>query len=325
MHTSTPRGFSNCGAVADATNGIGPRESLAPLPGIADSRGMIRSPLSPVRTRVITSQSSIESAVRSVLAEIGPSVVGRAIEAGIHLPSHITVSANERTSRHNGETVCTTAGHLVRLTLPADPSVRWLRHLLAHEMGHVLIGQILGADDARGLVGEYVAERIGWEIVLRAGLLPGHEVAIPNPRIGQDRWLKELVEIVERLSRIPASERDPLARVSAPVEGLWRRRFIACYTLARSEAYALAVEHALGVNLPGPTLPPALKSALNDTVAGLIESPLPEQADADVLDEYLVLVGSVASSRLRDLVWVLVETLVAGNRDEFIRLASSAA
>jgi hypothetical protein len=202
--------------------------------------------------------------------------------------------------------------------LPDRPRIALVRHLLAHELGHVIVGQVLGADPtAKGVVAEYVAERLAWEITAAAGLRARLEVEIPHPRTGQNLWLRSLVAIVGRRSDTPAPDRFAPAGPGRQDE---RWLFEGSYRLLRAEAYALGVEQATGLVLGGPALPSALTAALATVIAPLLAEPLPRQADSGTLEEYLVLVGTVVAARQREFLTEL-EPLVMTHRTDFLRLA----
>ena len=283
-----------------------------------------RSPLSPVRLRLLA-PAALQPVLRSVIAELGPAFVHRATSAGIRLPDHLIIVATiwDR-EKGGGETLPMPAGYRLVLSLPDRPSLAELRHLLAHELGHALIGQVLAGDPVgKGLVPEYVAELLAWEIVAEAGLHAGTEVTISNQRIGRNRWLPDLLEISEQLEALP--DREKIGLDSVAERRFKSRLFVACYALVRAEAYALAVEQALGLSLDREELPAALETAIVETAAVLSAWPLPPRANAAALEEYLVLAGSAAEAKLRGLVRFVIEPLIEANRAEFLRLAPALA
>lgn len=185
--------------------------------------------------------------IRGALADLGPAYARRSLKAGIGLPTFLGINARVGATRE-GKGACdpTPHGYRVSLTLPVAPEMPAVRHLLAHELSHVLIDRPLrSASPNKGLIDEYLAERIAWEIIAEAGLVPGSDVLISNQRPAQLHWLRPLVAIATRLAATTSRARVTRGKTAYRRDQNWLWEI--AYGLTRGEVYALGTEHALGI------------------------------------------------------------------------------
>jgi hypothetical protein len=273
------------------------------------------------RGRVVV-RAEAAAPIREAAAEAGAAFLARATSGNIALPTFLMVSVTTEPGRPVIDAVFTwtRVGQRISIKIPTEVDLPELRHVLAHELGHVLIGGVLGQDlTSKGPYSEYVAERLGWEIGALAGWRPGIDQAIQNLRPNQLHWLPELVKLA-RTDRHRHGEAIEDVALLPRIERRWWIR--AADSFIKPEAYALGTEHALGIELEPVELPAVVRADFAHILDPVIHESdrLPRGADGPTLEEFVVLVGSGVQQRYSKWSRQLPgQTLT--HADEFLRLA----
>jgi hypothetical protein len=152
-------------------------------------------------------------------------------------------------------------------------------------LAHVLIQTWVPDDQlTRGPAGEYAAERIGWEILVDAGLKPHTDVFVSPERHNQLAWLPIIARIIDEMRSTPWRPGDD----DTPHLRARSRLFRAGWTLCRSEAYRRG-QHDAGlealdnVGIPGP-----LRQELNRVFRSLATCPFPAVITRESMHEFFL-------------------------------------
>lgn len=255
----------------------------------------------------------------ALLETLGPAFQARARALGIEL----TIPFVVRLEFHGEPGVDGT-------TLQDETTGRWslvlkvaqnyqpatLRHVMAHELGHVLLAHVLDELAMRVTSGEYLAERLGLEIA------PLTTWKVGDVASDQMLWrvassdLSSLIPAVQAV----AAEQPDAKRWTLPVPHL-ALMFQATVWICKGEAYNLAFEHGTGMIPSRPALPTPLVAAIAAAMEPIASEALPAGAKREVIVDYATRVAASVSESFDELEGAL-HFLIRDNAVELLALSA---
>lgn len=265
--------------------------------------------------------------VQAVIAQVGPAWQAQFERNQVPKPGilNILVQAPSSAAAGNSGSARTLAADaVIELSFASSISAARLRHLVIHELAHVFINQLAGDQlPGRGLIGEYAAERMSWQIARDSGLRPGRDVSVEVYRKTHRAWLRPLVMIADRIGTDPVPGRPEMGpRYTRDLKWL----HAGAAQIANAEAYRLGqIDGGIKLRNPRrhfePLIPAALDAALAELFAPLTAADLPPDADGQAWRAFLRLVGPRLVRRGANIGSLSLLSLIEADRGEFLSCA----